>query len=160
MSAGPQNFRIGAGALSIEGQDVGLTTEDGVVVNYEPDVHLHTSGKYGTTPVKASLIGQKLTLEVWMAEHTFENIESAYAGVVNNSGQINFGGLAGREVEGKELILTPFDGTAAWYFRNAVPTEAVEAAYKVGDERIIHVTFTAMVDIDATEESNLGYLAS
>jgi hypothetical protein len=157
---GPSNFRIGAGALSIDGQDVGLTSEEGVVVNYEPDVHLHLSGKYGNTPVKASLIGQKLTVEVWIAEHTLENIENAYAGVTSSGGAIQFGGLAGREVEGHELILTPFDGTPSWYFRNAVPTEAVDANYKVNDERIIHVTFTALVDINASDEDNLGYILS
>jgi hypothetical protein len=157
---GPDNFRIGAGSLSIDGNDVGLTTEEGVVVNYEPDVHLHMSGKYGNTPVKASLIGQTLTLEVWMAEHTLENIENAYAGVTLATGKISFGGLAGREVEGKELILTPFDGTPSWYFRNAVPTSAVEANYKVNDERIINVTFTAMVDPDASDEDNMGYTLS
>lgn len=156
---GPSNFKIGAGALTIDGQDVGLTTEEGVVVNYEPDVHLFTSGKYGTTPVKAALVGQKLTIEVWMGEHTLENIASAYAGVVSDTGKISFGGLAGREVEGHELILIPFDGSESWYFRNAVPTEAVDANYKVNDERIIHITFTAMVDVNATDEDNLGYLS-
>lgn len=154
------NFRIGAGSLSIAGEDVGLTSEEGVVVNYEPDVHLHLSGKYGNTPVKASIIGQTLTLEIWMAENTYDNIENAFAGVVQADGKIKFGGLAGREVEGKSLILTPFDGTPAWYFRNAVPTSAVETAYKVNDERIIHVTFTALVDEDAADADNLGYILS
>lgn len=153
------DFRIGAGSLSVDGQDVGFTTEEGMVVNYEPDVHLHMSGKYGNTPVKASLIGQTLTLEVWMAEHTFDNIEYAYAGVVQADGQIKFGGLAGREIAGRELVLTPFDGTPSWRFRNAVPISAVEANYKVNDERIIHVTFQAMVDTEAVEDSNLGYIS-
>lgn len=157
---GPTNFKIGAGALSIDGQDVGLTTEEGVVVNYEPDVHLFTSGKFGTTPVKAALVGQKLTIEIWIAEHTLANIEDAFAGVTSDTGKIEFGGLAGREVTGKELILTPFDGSPSWYFRNAVPTEAVETAFKVNDERIIHVTFTALVDINASDDDNLGYILS
>lgn len=154
------NFHIGAGSLSIGGRDVGLTNEEGMVVNYEPDVHLHLSGKYGNTPVKASIIGQTLTLEVWIAENTLANIEDAYAGVVQANGKIKFGGLAGREVVGQELILTPFDGTSAWYFRNAVPTSAVETAYKVNDERIIHVTFTALVDENAADADNLGYILS
>lgn len=154
------NFKIGAGSLSIDGVDVGLTTEEGIVVNYEPDIHLHLSGKYGNTPVKASIIGQTLTLEAWIGEHTFNNIEDAYAGVVQADGKIKFGGLAGREVEGKALILTPFDGSPAWYFRNAVPMSAVEAAYKVNDERIIHVTFQAMVDENAADADNLGYILS
>ena len=153
------DFRIGAGSLSVDGEDVGFTTEEGMVINYEPDVHLHLSGKYGNTPVKASLIGQKLTLEVWMAEQTFDNIEYAYAGVVNEDGKIKFGGLAGREIVGKALTLVPFDDTSSWHFRNAVPVSAVEANYKVNDERIIHVTFQAMVDENAPEDENLGYIS-
>lgn len=157
---GPQNFRIGAGSLTIDGTDVGLTTEEGLTVHYEPDIHLHRSGKYGNTPVKASLIGQTLTLEVTMGEHTFANILAAYAGAVSSNGKVFFGGLAGREVDGKLLKLTPFDSTAAWYFRNAVPTSSVDAAYKVSDERVIHVTFTALVDTTASDDNNLGYLQS
>lgn len=153
------DFRIGAGALSIDGVDVGLTTEEGVVVTYEPDVHLHMSGKYGNTPVKASLIGQTLTLEVYMAENVLDNIENAFAGVVQADGKIKFGGVAGREVVGKELVLAPFDGTPEWVFRNAVPTSAVDTNYKVNDERVIQVTFQALVDMNAPEAENLGYIS-
>jgi hypothetical protein len=153
------DFRIGAGALSINGSDVGYTTEEGVVVSYEPDIHEHLSGKFGTTPVKASLVGMNLTLEVSMAEHTVTNIARAFAGVVNEDGKLKFGGLAGRQIVGAELILTPFDGTPAWVFRNAVPVSSVETNYKVNDERVIQVTFKALVDPDAPDAENLGYVS-
>jgi hypothetical protein len=157
MSA--SDFRIGAGSLTIDGVDVGLTTEEGLVVSYEPDVHLHMSGKYGNTPVKASLIGQQLQLEAWIGEHTFDNIEDAYAGVTRAGSRIKFGGVAGREIVGKELVLTPFDGTPSWTFLNAVPVSAVDANYKVNDERVIQVTFQAMVDATASEDENLAYFS-
>jgi hypothetical protein len=157
MSA--ENFRIGAGSLSVEGQDVGLTTEEGMVVVYEPDVHLHMSGKYGNTPVKASLIGINLTLEVWIAEHTLQNILNAFAGAAGSSTRVKIGGIAGREIVGKELVLTPFDGTPSWTFRNAVPVTSVDTNYKVNDERIVHVTFRAMVDMDAPEDENLAFIS-
>jgi hypothetical protein len=153
------NFRIGAGDLEIDGTSVGHTTEEGVVISYEPDVHFHLTGKYGTTPARASLVGITLTLEVWMAEHTFANIESAFGGVLND-GQIKFGGLAGREMTPMTLALLPYDDSPAWYFRKAVPTGAVETAFKVNDERIIHVTFQALVDENAADDDNLGYVMS
>lgn len=152
------DFRIGAGALSIDGEDVGLTNEEGVLVTYEPDVHLHMSGKY-PAPVKASLVGINLTIEITMAEWVFDNIAEAYAGVLQEDGKIKFGGLAGRALTGKELVLTPFDNTPSWYFRNAVPTSAVEAAYSKEDERLMKVTFTALVDTDADDDDNLGYIS-
>ncbi len=153
------NLKIGAGALSINGDDIGYTTEEGVVVSVEPDVHFHLSGKWGTTPVKASFVGQKLTVEVWMAEHVLDNLESAIGGSVQADGKLKFGGLAGREISGVVLVLTPFDGSPAWTFRNAVPSGAVDANYKVNDERIVHVTFTAMVDDGMPEEENVAYIS-
>ncbi len=159
MPTGPTNFKIGAGSIAIDGQDVGLTNEEGVVVNYEPDIHEHLSGKYGTTPVKTSIVGMNLTVEMWLAEHTKENMLNSMAGVTAVGGKVQFGGLAGREVEGKSMVLTPFDGSPSWYFMNAVPTSAVETAYKVNDERIYHVTFRAMVDINAADAENLGYFS-
>lgn len=152
-------FAIGAGSVAINGSDVGGTTEEGVVIHYEPDVHLHKSGQFGNTPVKASLIGQTLTVEMWLAEHVLDNIEFVYAGVVKAGARIKFGGIAGRNIAGKALVITPFDGTESWHFSNAVPISSVDANYKVNDERIMHVTFQAMVDPNAPEAENLGYFS-
>ena len=154
-----QELRIGAGSLSIDGRDVGFTTEDGVSVSTEPNVHLHNTGKYGTSPVKATLLGREITLEVAMAQHTFDNITDAYAGAVQADGKIKLGGVAGVELEGKTLVLTPFDGTPSWTFRNAVPTGSTEAHYNTNDERIISVEFTALVDVDAPVDENQVYIS-
>jgi hypothetical protein len=154
-----QNFSIGSGELFINGQSIGGTTEAGVVVTYEPDVHLHLSGKYGNTPVKASLIGQTLTLTVTMAESTKGNMEKAMAGTTQSGGKVMFGGVAGRALTGASLEVTPFDGTSSWRFRNAVPTSSVDTHYTVGDERVLEVTFTALVDTSAPAGEELGYVS-
>lgn len=153
------NFKIGAGALSIDGRDVGYTTEEGAVVTYEPDVHLHLSGQFGTTPVRGSLVGQNLSVEVWIAENTFSNIEDAFAGVTRSGDTAKFGGNAGVEIVGKELVLTPFDGSASWTFKNAIPISPVETAYKVNDERILQVTFRALIDPDSDTDENIATLS-
>lgn len=154
-----QDFRIGAGELFINGTSVGHTTPEGVVVNYEPNVHLHKSGKYGDTPVKASLIGQTLTIQITIAETTAENMENAFAGVVNANDKIKFGGIAGREIVGKVLTLVPFDGTESWTFRNAIPTSNVEVAYQVDNERVYQVTYTAMVGSGVPEDENIAFVS-
>lgn len=157
-----QDFRIGAGSLSIDGVDIGATTPNGIVVNYEPEIHLHKSGKYGNTPVKASIIGKTLTLEVEVAETTLKNMEAVFADVTSTGTQptkIAFGNTAGREIAGKSLIMTPFDGAPAWTFRKAIPTGAIEVAYKVEDERVYKVVFTALVDSAAPEASNLAFVS-
>lgn len=157
MSA--QDFRIGAGAIIIDSEDIGHTNEEGALVIVEPDVHLHQSGKYGSAPVKASLIGRTITIEVTVAEYTLDNMERVYAGVTRVGDKIQFGGVAGVNIPGKDLIIDPFDGSEAWHFTNAVPTSAVESAYSPQDERLMKVTFTALIDENAAEAENLGYFS-
>lgn len=158
-----QNFHIGAGAISINGNDVGATTPSGVVITYEPDIHLHQSGKYGNTPVKASLIGRTLTMEMELAESTLLNMSRVFAGVTTEGTptptKVKFGGIAGVEVEGKTVVLTPFDGTPSWTFRNAIPSSSVAMNYTVEDERVFKVTMTAMVDSTVPEDENLAFVS-
>jgi hypothetical protein len=154
-----ENFRIGSGDLLVNDVSIGATTQEGVVVTYEPDVHLHLSGKYGSTPVKASLIGQKLTIKIVMEEVTADNMEIALAGSVSADDKVKFGGVAGREITGVELKLVPFDGTESWVFRNAVPTSPVEVAYQPNNERVYSVTFTALVDESFPEAESLAYVS-
>jgi hypothetical protein len=149
-------FRIGAGSLTVNGSDVGGTTEEGAIVTVEPNVHLHKSGKYGTTPVKASLIGYNVTLQITIAETTKTNMARVIAGAVSEDSRIKIGGLAGRALTGVEIILTPFDGSPMWRIKNAVPTTSIEMAYQVENERVFQVTYTGMVDHDAVEDENIA----
>lgn len=159
MNPDKDNYHIGAGALYIDGVEVGGTTPEGMVVNYEPEVHMHMSGRFGNTPIKASLIGQTLTLQVTMGETTLANMLEAFAGVTGSSTKVKFGGYAGREISGKRLVLDPFDGTPAWVFQNAVPSSPVEMAYQVENERVYQVTFTALIDPDAATGEELGFVS-
>ncbi len=154
-----QNFNIGSGDLLVNGSSIGGTTQEGVVVTAESDVHLHMSGQYGSTPVKASFIGQKLTIKVAMAESTAENLEIAVAGSLLEDDKVKFGGNAGRPLTGVELKIVPFDGTESWVFRNAVPTSAIEIAYQPNNERIYTATFTAMVDESFPIDENVAYVS-
>lgn len=157
-----QNFHIGAGAIAIDSNDVGATTPNGVVVNYEPDIHLHKSGKYGNTPVKASLIGKLLTIDMELAESTLTNMSKVFAGVTTEGTtptKVKFGGIAGTQIVGKKVVLTPFDGTPAWTFRNAIPSSPVAMNYTVEDERVFKVTFTALIDPTAPEDENLAFVS-
>lgn len=151
-----QNFHIGAGAVSIDGTDIGETTPNGVVITYEPEIHFHKSGKYGNTPVKASLIGRTLTMEMELAETTLANMGKVFAGAeVVGTETVMFGGIP-TEIEGVELELTPYDGTPPWRFHNAVPSSSVAMNYTVEDERVFKVTFTAMISSENSEDNNLA----
>ena len=153
------NFRIGAGSLTVNSQDVGYTTPEGVVVNVEPNVHIHQSGKWGTTGVKASIIGYEVTVQITMAETTLANLERAVAGSSSSGARVQVGGLAGREIAAEEIVLTPFDGTESWTFRRAVPSSPVEVLYQVENERVYQVTYTALVDDAAAEDENIMFVS-
>ena len=84
------------------------------------------------TPVKASIIGYEVTVQITMAETTLANLK-AIAG--STTGVTMQTVIAGREVNGSELP-TPLDGTHSWTFRNAVPTSPVEVLYQVENERV------------------------
>lgn len=156
---GFEEFRIGAGSLTVDSIDVGHTTPEGVVVNIEPNVHIHQSGKYGTTGVKASIIGYEVTVQITMAETTLDNLNRAIAGAQLEGNKVEIGGVAGREVTGAEIVLTPFDGTEAWTFKNAVPTGPVEVLYQVENERVYQATFTALVDEESADDENILFVS-
>jgi hypothetical protein len=154
---GFENFQIGAATVRYLGVDLGHTNEDGVTVSYEPDVHMHMSGKFGTTPVKASLVGKKLEIEVSFAEITLANFEKTFSGSALNGGILEFGGTAGEELTGGELVVLPNHGNIKkWTFKNAVITSAVQQEYSPSNEQILKVTYTAMVDEDSADDDNLA----
>ena len=153
------NFHIGAAKVLLNDVEIGATTQEGVVVSFEPDIHLHTSGKYGSTPVKASLIGQRLNIQMTIAETTPGIMAQLFGGVVSADGKIKFGGVAGREIAGGVLKLQPYDDTEEWVFRNAVPNSNVQVLYQPNNERVYQVSMTALVDDDMPEAENVGYVS-
>lgn len=159
MNPNADEFKIGGGYLTLNGSDIGGTTEEGIVVIYEPDVYLHKSSKFGSTPIKASLIGQKLTLEATLGETTKENMAAVFDGVTSVGAKRQFGGVAGREIAGATLVLTPFDGSPSWHFANVVVTDSIEVTYQADNPRVYKVTFTAMVDGSAALAENIAYVS-
>lgn len=152
-----RDFQIGGATVRYNGVHLGHTNEDGVVISYEPDVHMHMSGRYGTSPVKASLVGKTLTVTVNLAEMTLARFEKAFTGTAIASSILNFGGTAGEALTGYDLIVLPNHGNIKkWTFKNAVVTGAIEQEYSPSNEQILAVTFTALVDEDEPEVENLA----
>lgn len=156
MESTPDNYQLGAGDLKVDDTSVGYTTKNGVVVKVEPDLLLAKSGKYGSTPVRAFLIGQKVEVEVEMAENTADNYAVAMAGATLSGESVKLGGIAGKVISGHIITLEPFDGSKVWTFKNCIPTSSVELAYKPGELRVIKVTFTGMVDTGEDDDENIA----
>jgi len=152
-----ENFQIGGATVRYAGVFLGHTNEDGITISYEPDIHMHMSGKYGTTPVKASLVGKKVTIEVNLAEITLANFKKTLSGSTLPVSTLLIGGVAGEELVGAELVVLPNHGNIKkWTFKNAVITSSVEQEYSPSNEQILKVTYTAMVSENVADASNLA----
>lgn len=152
-----ENFQIGGATVRYAGVLLGHTNENGIIVSYEPDIHMHMSGKFGTTPVKASLVGRKVTIEVNLAEITLANFEKTMSGSEIVASILNVGGTAGEALTGAELVVLPNHGNIKkWTFKNAVITSAVQQEYSPSNEQILKVTYTAMVDEDSADAENIA----
>jgi hypothetical protein len=156
MNPDASKYRIGSGYIKYKNDDLGGTTEEGVTIKVDRDIFLHTSGKYGSTPIKASLKGVKVEIEAEFGEVSATQLATFLPGVLSGS---NFGIQAGDEIPGGKLEFLPFDGTEAWIFTNAVPTSPVEQVYKPDKPTTYKVTFTAMIDGVAADGKELGYLS-
>ena len=104
-------------------------------------------------------MGHLLTIELNILETTIANLAEVLAGGALDGAVIDIGGQAGREISGKEIILTPLDGTESWTFKNAVPSGSVEILYSPTGDRIYKAMFTALVDEASVEDENLAQVS-
>lgn len=128
-------------------------TKGGVEVTYTPEIYEKTVDKYGSSPVSATLIGERLEIKVPLAEHTLDNLKVAMPGVTKVTGasldELNGGADAGGDLTTYALLLHPraySDTTMDWNIYKAVVASAVAVPYKVEDETVFEVTFLAIID--------------
>jgi hypothetical protein len=153
-----EKLKIGGGELFIDDVSVGETTQEGIIITYEPDVHEFKTGQYGSTSSKASIIGAKLSIKIVMAENTAENLKEVLAGTSQSDDKNKIGSIAGEKISEKEIKLVPFDGSDSWTFQKAVPISPVEILYQPNNERVYSVTFLCLVDEQVDEDENLAHI--
>lgn len=152
----PGNFHISGGKVYIDDENIGSLNQDGAVVNYNPDVHLHQSAKFGSTPVAATLVGVECTMELHIGETTQANLARVLAGANDAGSHIELGSVVGDQMTGVEVLLVPFDDTDSWVLHNAVPVSNVEVGYSPSNEREYVVTFRGMIDTTTSTVGNVG----
>jgi len=159
------NVQVGVCDVSYNGVDLGHTL-GGVVVSYEPEYKDVTVDAYGNTPVEKYLIGEKLTAKIPLAEYTVANLRNAmpqasFAGAAN--ARITLGAKAGKSAvaDAYQLVLHPSrEGTRRHdvVFYKAYVDSAVELNHTKEDEKIIEVTFVALVDESKSDGNYLGLI--
>jgi hypothetical protein len=163
-----QNIAVGVCSVEWKGSDLGHTKE-GVMVRIENSFEDLTVDQYGTTPVNMVLTGTRAEVETALAEDTFQVLQRAItfsdplSGVNGNRLQVgaNAGQLYGTKaglLRLHPIALPASDKSQDWVFYLSVPkSDGVELAYKVDEQRVIPVTFTALVDESKVEGNRLGH---
>lgn len=151
--------------MSFNNLDLGHT-KGGVEVSYEPVYKDVTVDKFGETIIEKKLIGEKFTAKVPLAEFTIANLrvgmpQSTFAGAAN--ARILVGASAGQSArdDSAQLVLHPVsEGTRAFdiVMYKAYVGSQVTLNHKVDEEKIIEVTFEALVDETKSDGNYLGLI--
>lgn len=160
-------IRIGVCSVTYKSADLGHT-KGGVTISYEPNIVDVGVDQYGSTPVDKILAGEKAQIKVRLAEQTAANLNVAMPGTEKETGaqgtKVEVGANAGKSLRalGGELVLHPIDKSAGdlsedWTFYKVVAVDTVELNYAVEDQRIIEVTFEALVDETKSVGNRLGH---
>lgn len=160
------NVKVGACSVTYNNVDLGHT-KGGVEVSYEPVYHDVSVDKYGETVVEKYLTGEKLSVKVPLAEFTIANLKAAipqgqYAGAAN--ARLLVGRSAGTQkatTTAAQLVLHPLNmGTRAndIVIHKAYVASTVDLAMKIDEEKIMEVTFEALLDETKTDGNYLGLI--
>ena len=157
--------KVGVCTVTFNSLDLGHTI-GGVEVSYEPVYKDVMVDAYGETIVEKYLIGEKLTAKVGLAESTIANMrnaipQSTFAGAANS--RINIGAKAGKKAtdDAAQLVLHPVgEGTRAYdiVFYKAYVGSTIVLPHVNDGEKVIEVTFEALLDESKSDGSYLGMI--
>ena len=157
MAKNVNYIRIGQSDVTFNSVDLGHT-KGGVAIKYDPNYAELNVDQYGKTNVDLALVEEKFTVKTQLAEITGANwavaipngtYSSGTAPIGKVLGGANAGGLVSQYAH--TLVLHPSKnassdtGEDVTVFK-AVVTEAVDVPYKVDAQRVLEVTFTALID--------------
>lgn len=159
------NVQVGVCSVTFNGTDLGHT-KGGVEVTYEPEYHDVTVDKYGNTVVDKYLIGEKLTAKVPLAEYTVAQMgvtipQGGFAGAANARRTIGTSGGKKASTVGYQLVLHPIsEGTRRHdiVFYKACVTSEVVINHAVDEEKVLEVTFEALLDETKSDRNYLGMI--
>jgi hypothetical protein len=163
-----ENIRMGACGVIFDNVSLGHT-KDGAEFQFERSFEDLMVDQYGETAVDKALTGQKLTVKVFLAEPSVANLHVAMPEQGHASGgngeRVGLGVDAGALLRqyAKELVLHPLknaanDDSEDIHIYKAVSVETVPMNYKVNEQRIIEVTFQALVDETYGNGRRLGHI--
>lgn len=141
-------------------------TKGGVEVTYAPEYYDKTVDKYGNTIYDKVLIGEKLTAKVPLAEFTIANLAVAIPAGDSAASKVTIGKNAGLHMSANDaglLRLHPIANGAAdlsedVVFYKALNTSELVLAHTFDGEKLVEVTFEALLDESKADGSYLGLI--
>ena len=159
------NVELGVCELTYNGVSLGHT-KGGVVFSYEPSYHDTSVDKFGETIVEKYLLGEKITVKAPLAEFTLPNLKVAMpqgsaAGAAD--ARLTLGASAGQlaSADAKQLVLHPrSEGTRRHdiVIHKAYVSSTIELNHAIDEEKIIEVTFEALLDETKSDGNYLGFI--
>lgn len=142
-------------------------THGGVEFSFEREFEDLVVDKYGNMPVDMALTGQNLLVKAFLAEMTTENISRAIP-----EGDFDEAGTDSKLQLGRDsgFLMSTIAGLLRLHPRRndpdsrdediyiylAVSHESVEIPYKIDEQRVLEVTWRALVDEDRDDGNRLG----
>lgn len=163
------NVRLGACSIVYNSVNLGHT-KGGVAFKFERAMEDLTVDKYGTMPIDKVMSGANLTIEVNLAEPQVDQLRYAIPEGDFQSGaqgkRLGLGtdsGFSMRSNVAAQLTLHPLDRAASdssedVVIYKAVSTEPVELNYKIDDQRVYKIVFSALVDESYDVDRRLGHI--
>lgn len=158
------NVKVGVCDITFNSVNLGHT-KGGVEVSYEPEYHEVAVDLYGNTPVEKYLMGERLTAVVPLAEYTIANLQVAIPQSVSAGGgeRITVGAKAGKKAtdDASELVIHPVGATGLEndiVFHQAYVDSVVTLPHRNDEERLVEVTFVALLDESKSDGNYLGLI--
>jgi len=145
------NVKLGVCDVTYGGSALGYT-QGGCEFTYTPDWH-ETEVDQETGVVKLTLVSERCTARVPLAESTLNNLNIAIPTGTNTGTELQVGGK--RTATAQELVLTPIDGSESITIYKALCTSEITIGYTKDGERITECTFIGLVDTTKTEGNKL-----
>lgn len=159
------NVQVGVCSVTFNSVDLGHT-KGGVEVSYEPEYHEVAVDLYGNTPVQKYLTGERFTAKVPLAEFTIAQMGVAipmggFAGAANARRTVGAkAGKTGTSVTA-QLVLHPInEGTRRHdiVMYKAFVDSVVVLPHRVDEEKLVEVTFVALIDESKSDRNYLGLI--
>jgi hypothetical protein len=156
MASSTSNVKVGVCKVSFNAIDLGYT-KGGVEFDVETDTFVVTVDQFGNTPISEYINARKVTVKIPMAETTLENMVAIMPGATLVTDHVTATkkkvivptGVGTNLLDiAQQLILHPIgladdDLSEDITVPLAATAGAVKFAYKIDDERVFEVTFTA-----------------